>query len=319
MYVLKQKPDDFVVEELPSEEWKSSGSHLIVKVAKRDRNTDDVAAEMARSLRISRKTIGYAGAKDKRAVTIQYFSIAHATKESISHLSIKNCEIVPVGFLDKPLRLGMLAGNKFRILVRDVTNTDVHLPASIPNYFDDQRFGGGNVSIGLALMRKDFSEAARLISKEGIPLEGDPLQAIIRLPRNRVKMYLHSVQSLLWNKMVAAYVCDKENFTVPYSQGTLVFPSGHLEQRAVMLPGFGMEYESPFDELAAEALQSCNLTARDYVIKQLPNLSLEGTPRNMLMDVQGFSIEKNEGTLLLRFTLPPGSYATMVVKALLQS
>jgi len=336
MYALKELPEDFVVEELLGRKLKESGRFLIIKVVKRERNTEDVAQLLARALRLPRAAVGYAGTKDRHAVTTQYFSLKGLTREQFGAPDIRDVALTPVGFLDEPLGLGALEGNKFTITIRNLDGDEsLVLPAAIPNYYDEQRFSVNNAAIGEALIRKRFLDAISLVKETDAPEAklvetyldehpGDAAGALLRLPRQLLKMYLHAFQSLLWNKALAQYIRTTSNHAraVPYSQGEFIFSGRSETVRNVSLPipGFSIT-----DNALIEAiLEQEHLSPRDFVIRQLPNLSLEGGERDALIIVTEFMVspfaddELHPGKkkAMITFTLPKGSYATIVVKAL---
>ena len=356
MYVVKHEPEDFVVEEIGGTGFKEHGRFLIVKVTKRLRNTEDAAQILSRGLRIPRKDVGYAGAKDRNAVTTQRFSLKNVTAERLVAAAFGDLVVEPLGYLDEPLGLGALEGNRFTIVVRNLEGgEDLALPVSVPNYYDEQRFGSGNAAIGEALLRKRFADALALIVastpreaarvseyEDGHP--GDAVGALLRLPRQLLRMYLHSYQSLLWNRGLAEYVrtAAKDTSVVPYSQGEFLFPerTASIPDASIPIPGFGFsgnDYTATggtekngnenalHDRLIERILEQEDLAPRDFVIRQLPNLSLEGGNRDALIAVKDFSVSafadddrfpgKKRATL--RFSLPKGSYATVVVKAIM--
>ena len=331
MYGLKQQPDDFFVEEQLSVEPQTVGKYLLLKVAKREKNTEDVAQLLSKKLGIVRKDIGYAGAKDRKAVTIQYFTVKGVKKERIASMTMPGVELTPVGFLNEPLTLGKLAGNTFRIVVRNLEpGATMKEPTCFINYFDEQRFSKQNAEIGRALVKKEFKVAAELLQEhENFEVTGnDYVGALTKLPRQILKIYLHAYQSLLWNRITAKYIAMLgESKKLSYSQGELFFPKETIESRRIPLPGFGVAYEGELVEFATEVLAEENITLRDFVVKQLPNLSLEGEERNLLINIANLSLSDpspdelnpDKEQRLLRFTVPKGCYATMIVKQLFLS
>ncbi len=354
MYVLKWLPEDFVVEELPLPSFapKPAGPYLVLRVTKRQRNTEEVALLLSRAFRVPRNAIGYAGAKDRQAVTTQYFTVKGKRKEDAASLSFENVTCEPLGRVEEPLAIGLLAGNRFTIMLRNLDGTKgLSLPGAVPNYFDEQRFSSTNAALGEALVTKRFGDAARLLSEDArlgalvrSSLEqrpNDHVGALMTMPRHLLKLCLHAYQSLLWNRALARLVASSFSATwsVPFSLGELVFPvhldppsdplSGDPSLRlppfdalpsSLPIPGFGSAPHRIVDAVVAEA----GLTPRDFVLPQLGNLSLEGGERPTMMAVTELSagpFEEDEGfpgkkKCMIRFTLGKGSYATMLVKAL---
>ena len=153
---LRKQSEDFEVEEVVSIPGRShwiwmqespNGKHQIVKIKAKNWDTHVLVKELSRKLNIGQKSIGFAGTKDKRAITTQHFSI----KTSVDNLSKIDLENIKVDFLHssiKPIRLGNLVGNKFRIKVTNSKNNENNienifseLKGFFPNYFGVQRFG----------------------------------------------------------------------------------------------------------------------------------------------------------------------------------
>jgi tRNA pseudouridine13 synthase len=343
MYRLKHLAEDFIVKEKANYSLVEQGNYLLIKVTKRHKNTEDVATALAAKLHLHRKAIGYAGSKDRKAVTTQHFTIKGTTREAVEKLSINEVTIEVVGYLQEPLGLGMLKGNTFIITLRQLDpGTTISLPRVIPNYYDEQRFSSENARIGEFLVRKEFKAAVELIAKDdrhAAKIEAhlgqhptDPVGALRQVPLPILKLYLHAFQSRLWNELLGRYIENNARgiARLPYSQGSLCFPlntdtnENKPENKKIPLPGFAAETEDvEIEGYLNDILQMNSLTPRDFVIRQLPNLSLEGDSRDALMRVDDFSATLEDDDLFpgkkkatLTFTLGKGSYATMLVKAL---
>jgi tRNA pseudouridine13 synthase len=170
---LKVEPQDFVVEELPAYEPSGTGEHVFVRFTKTDRTTLDAVRTIARALGCDSREAGFAGMKDRRAVTTQTLSL-HAPRgvapaelaaraKGLSADGIVVHDAAPHGHKMKP---GHLAGNRFTIVVRDVPRARIDVATEalarmskegVPNAFGEQRFGrgGDNVPRALAWLRGD--------------------------------------------------------------------------------------------------------------------------------------------------------------------
>lgn len=152
---IKSTPEDFVVDEIPAYEPAGSGDHLYVHLRKRGRTTDDVAREIARALGVKPGDVGFAGMKDKVAVTTQWMSFPagppSADREAaLRALSIEGVELLTVSRHGNKLRTGHLRGNRFDLVVRDLPEGGAAEVArtlssiaehGAPNAFGEQRFG----------------------------------------------------------------------------------------------------------------------------------------------------------------------------------
>jgi tRNA pseudouridine13 synthase len=165
---LRAEPDDFIVEEdlgfLPS----GAGQHVLLKVRKRDANTQWVARALANTCRCRPMDVGFAGLKDRRAVAVQWFTVpkTEQTLEAWTTVRTPEFEVLEAHAHSRKLPRGALAGNRFVIRVRDVAVSDEDLATrlelirhqGVPNYFGPQRFGreGSNllgISGGLRALR----------------------------------------------------------------------------------------------------------------------------------------------------------------------
>jgi len=152
---LRKKSEDFNVEEVISipgrSHWiwmqeSSNGKHQIVKIKANNWDTHVLVKELSRKLNIGQKSIGFAGTKDKRAITTQHFSVK-TSRDNLSAINLENIELEFLHSSIKPIRLGNLVGNKFKIKVTSssdndhITNIFSELEGFFPNYFGIQRFG----------------------------------------------------------------------------------------------------------------------------------------------------------------------------------
>ena len=185
---IKSAPEDFVVEEISSPPAVSpEGRYAIAQVRVRNWETNRLVRAMARALHISRKRIGYAGTKDKHAVTTRLFSFEDVPPEAVRGLRLKDVDILDAFRSDRPLELGDLAGNRFRIVVRDLpvepeiaaktveeTARALRIAGGFPSFFGIQRFGSVRPIthvVGRHLVRGEFREAVEAYVAN--PLEGE--------------------------------------------------------------------------------------------------------------------------------------------------
>lgn len=148
--VLKHHPEDFIVEELAREPFTGTGDFLYLYVEKTLRLTTDVVRLFARHFGVSWDAIGYAGLKDKHAVTRQWFSIHRAAEDRAAAFHDDHIRILTVDRHDRPLYRGQLAANRFQIKVREVEPVsalrarrilDRLVAQGAPNFIGEQRFG----------------------------------------------------------------------------------------------------------------------------------------------------------------------------------
>ena len=297
MYVIKHIPEDFIVEEVSTIKPKESGPFVYFKLWKKDVSTLDALHYIAHDLHIPAKDIACAGNKDKIAITEQVCS-ARTTKERIERLSYQKMKLTFLGYGDEPVHLGDLEGNKFKIVVRNIEK----LPQISPkfrNLYGEQRFSTKNIEIGRYIVKREFEKAALLIAKlhtydkiKPHLNQHDWVGALRCLPRKLLLLYVHAYQSYLWNK--AAMLSNDE-----------ILP----------IVGFGTEVK---DEITKKILAEENLKPSDFIIRELPEISAEGSERAVwaeAKDLKICSLEEDEEKkkVTLEFFLPKGSYATVFI------
>jgi tRNA pseudouridine13 synthase len=327
MYILKQIQEDFIVTEITNIKSEKEGNVSYYWLEKKNYNTLDAVKTIARKLNLKEKEIGFAGSKDKQAITKQLISIKRVKKEKVHSLELKDINLTFYGYGNKPISLGELTGNKFKIVIRNLEDYQIEKTNFIENYFDEQRFSKHNVEIGRHLIKKQFKEAAELIDnfkvKEHLTkCQNDYVGAIKKLQIRLLRFYVNAYQSYLWNETLAQYL--KNGKKVKYSQGEFVFSKEKLNLK-IPLIGFASSISKELQPIIEEIMQKEKLNYLDFVIKQIPELSLEGELRNAFIDVNDLIISKeqedelNEGKkkVKISFSLGKGSYATMVVRKII--
>src|SRR6058998_3531664 len=185
---IKASADDFVVDEISSPPTPAiDGRYTIVALRVRNWETNRLVRELARALHISRRRIGFAGTKDKRALTTQLFSFESVPPEAIKALRMKDIEVLDLSRSDRPLEIGDLVGNRFQIVLRDLavaadraipiaeeTARQIRSFGGFPNFFGLQRFGSVRPIthvVGRHTVREEFKEAVETYVAN--PLEGE--------------------------------------------------------------------------------------------------------------------------------------------------
>ena len=176
---IRNQYEDFYVEEIPENIPAGEGPNIYIWIEKIGRTTLDVVLDIARDLHISRKRMGFAGMKDKKARTRQWICISNMESdedlEKIQNLDIYKTDFLKIVRGQKKLRMGQLKGNKFKILIRDIDDVedaskiansvlDELKVTGVPNYYGWQRFGKPRTNthlVGEALIQNDLKEAVR--------------------------------------------------------------------------------------------------------------------------------------------------------------
>lgn len=191
---MRVSAEDFQVEEVLGYDADGAGEHALLWVEKRGANTDWVARELAKFAGVAQVAVGYAGMKDRHAVTRQAFSVQLAGKPDPDWSAFPHAEVKVLAATrhSRKLKRGALRGNRFVLVLRDVTGDRqaaeqvlAQIAArGVPNYFGEQRFGreGGNVAQARAMF------GGR------------------RVERDKRSMLLSAARSQIFNNVLAARV-----------------------------------------------------------------------------------------------------------------
>jgi len=175
--ILKARPEDFFVEEIPLYGASGSGTHVYALIEKKGIGTREALDRVARALNVSRRDIGLAGLKDAQAVARQWISIEHVAPEQVAQVSLPDVRVLKTSRHTNKLKPGHLAGNRFTIRLRKLS---LPLPQAteiarevlsvlsrrgVPNYFGPQRFGNhqDNHLLGKAILKNDMKAFVDLL------------------------------------------------------------------------------------------------------------------------------------------------------------
>ena len=189
---FKQNKDDFVVTEIPLYEFSGEGEHLVLKIRKKDLATWDAIEILAKFLNCSSRDFGYAGLKDKNAMTVQSISVHRKYEEKLKSFQHENLKILETTYHNNKIKVGHLKGNKFFIRLKRVGAIEKRkieealgliVTNGIPNYFGFQRFGidGDNYKKGKDIIDGKLKEKRR----------------------NLKQMYINAYQSYLFNSWLS--------------------------------------------------------------------------------------------------------------------
>lgn len=323
---IKEIPEDFRVEECPLYLPCGEGEHLYVRITKRNLSTPDLVGRLSSVLGVKTKCIGVAGLKDTQAVTSQMVSIQGISPDRLERIRLDD-RLVAVEMLGRHrnrLRKGHHSGNRFHVIVRGVgSDADVHVPAilavlerrGLPNYFGPQRQGRGGIN---------YQVGAELLT--------DPKRRA-RMSREKRLWYLSSYQSHLFNKLLARridridqvftgdWAMKHENgacFQVtdaaveqPRADRFEISPTGILfGSRAPWASGEPGEMERA---VAAEAG-----TTPETLIEAARDCGFRGERRACRVPIKDLTWSIEADRLTLSFSLPPGAYATSLLREVMK-
>jgi tRNA pseudouridine13 synthase len=325
--VVRTQPDDFFVEERPLYLPCGEGEHLYLRVTKRGLSTPQMVSRFSSSLGVKARCIGVAGLKDANAVTTQMVSVQGTSPEAVARLRTDEhiLSVQVLGCHRNRLRTGHHAGNAFRLVVRAVqpgAARSVSLVLEelsrrgIPNFFGPQRQGreGLNHKIGAAL------------------LEDGPRRA--RLPKPKRLWYLHAYQSFLFNMIVARRIDRLDrmlegDWAMKHDNGAC-FPvvDAEVEQRRANAfeisptgPLFGSR--APWasgepGEIERSAVAALGTTP-ESLCQAAKACRFRGERRALRVRLDDLDWSLHGDVLTLSFRLPPGAYATSVLRELMKT
>jgi tRNA pseudouridine13 synthase len=177
---IKERPEDFQVEELTDLQPQESGPFALYRLEKRNLNTLDALQFVRQRWKIERQRISFGGLKDRHALTIQYFTIFHGPERRLNQTGL---HVEYLGRMSEPFNSKHIRGNRFRITIHDLSQEDIHHAQKaldevrrdgLPNYFDEQRFGSASDGEFVAryLVLGQFEEALRLALTASYEFDG---------------------------------------------------------------------------------------------------------------------------------------------------
>lgn len=301
---LKRFNEDFSVTELPLQLPSGTGEHLWLDIEKNGANTAFVAQQLAEAAGVQEKDVGYAGLKDRHAITRQWFSIYLPKGETpdLTRLEHPEFKVLSQSRHVKKLRPGDLLGNRFRIVLREVSggpgataaieaNLQAIAAQGVPNYFGAQRFGhdGGNVEQGRAMLAREIR--VRNPKKKGI--------------------YLSAVRSLVFNEVLAQ--------RIRLGLWGQVLPGDVMDEAGRPTgPMWGRGRVASTDQ--AQALELGVAQAHAALCDGMEHAGLEQERRALVASPAELTWEwPQPDQLVLSFTLPAGNYATSVLDEILHT
>ena len=326
---IRSSPEDFRVEEIDAFEPTGEGEHLLLTIEKRGLNTVAVAKHLAAWAGLPEMAIGYAGMKDRHAVTRQRFSV-HLPKRVAPELAVLQADdpgsgqgpylrVLDATWHNRKLPRGALAGNRFVLVLREVRGERAAIDArlmqiaarGLPNWFGEQRFGrdGGNTAAALSMF------------------EGR------RVRRDQRSILLSAARSELFNRVLAARVreaswdqgLDGEVWMLSGSR-SVFGPEPWSEALAARLARFDIHPSGPLwgaGELRSAGkcaeMELAALEGDDAIALRtgLEAAGLKQERRALRLMAEGLAWQWQEDrVLLLEFSLPPGCYATALLQEL---
>ena len=321
--VLKSRPEDFIVLEELLFPFSGDGEHAYLQIRKTNQNTQWVARCLAQHFSVKERDIGYAGMKDRFAVTTQWFSLPakNISEQRLAEFNQDGIEIVAQQRHRGKLRKGAVKHNQFRLVLRDVDaqaealseRIELIRRLGVPNYFDEQRFGRE---------RQNLLEAEKMFNGK------------FKAKRQQQGIYLSAARSWLFNQVLAErvrqQVWDKalsgDVFLLAGTQS--VFHAETIdEQIRQRLLEHDIHPTAPLwgrGELATsvDALKLEQKALQDWSVwcDKLEHAGLKQQRRatRVIADDLNYAYDDANKILTLEFKLPAGAYATNLVREIIE-
>lgn len=319
---IRDRPEDFVVEELLGFVPDGAGSHLLLTVEKRRANTGWVAATLARVGGIAAREVGFSGHKDRDAIARQHFSLpaaARAPAGGWAGFAGEGFRVLAASAHSRKLKIGTHRANRFRLVIRDVDADTAAVErrlediagGGVPNWFGPQRFGREGSNLKAALAWAAGGPPPRQRHARSFALSAARSQLFNAVLARRVG-------DGIWNRLLPGDVAMLDGrrsfFRVDDVDATLaarcaaldVHPSGPLHGRG----------ESPAGGKAA-AIEQATLAAKASLATLVETEGLAQERRSLRVAVRSLAWQLRPGEIELGFDLPRGAFATAVLHELL--
>lgn len=337
---FKQSKDDFVVNEVPLYDFSNEGEHLILKLRKKDLATWDAIEILANYLKCSTREFGYAGLKDKNAMTVQHISVHRKYEDALKSFSHENIKILETTYHNNKIKIGHLKGNNFFIRLKRVGLVEKQkieeafsriAVFGMPNYFGFQRFGidGENYKKGKEIVEGTLKERNR----------------------NLKQMFINAYQSYLFNswlskrieisKLIEAFepkeICEKLNLPLdevkrakkqphPFKILTGDLLSHYPFGKIFIIDDLETESQKFFEKdrvptglLSGKRVKRSEDLAYDIEKDFEVQMSEDGARRFAFVFPENLqsNYKEDKNHMELNFYLPKGSYATELIAEIL--
>lgn len=303
--VIRSQPHDFQVTEELGFDFSGDGEHDLLFVEKTGANTEWVSRQLAAHADVPARDVGYAGLKDRYAVTRQWFSVPRWNAPEWERLEVEGARVLDLQRNNRKLRRGAHTGNRFRIVLRGALpkggtldeRLQIISSSGVPNYFGEQRFGRAGSNIALA---NAWSEGKRL-------------------PRHKRSIAISAARSFLFNQVLDVRVRDRSwnrlgagdvaNLDGTNSVFVVDEMDDDLARRCHDMdihpagPLFGDGTSAP-----------CPSSDHENWLRALTNARVKAANRSLRLKVNDLLWSIASDSLLLEFALGRGGFATSVLR-----
>jgi len=320
---IRSTPEDFQVDEIPGFTPDGKGDHVYLTIRKTGLTTNAVVRQLADFCKAHLRDIGYAGMKDKYAVTTQTFSINLSGKQEPEWAGIESdsIRIIKTSRHPRKLKRGVLKGNRFKLVVRDIEG-DLNCVADrlqqisehgVPNYFGVQRFGNEASNI---------EKAWRFFNEPELRVKKDERGILFSTARSMLfNAVLNArVERGNWSELLDGEVINLDGTERHFQEAVdevLIRRASQLDVHPTgPLPGIDSRALRP--EGTAGKVETEVLDQYQAWFAGLRKFGLEHARRALRLAVRHLDWQFNGNSLTMSFELTSGAYATVVLRELLK-
>jgi len=334
---FKQSARDFVVNEIPLYEFSGEGEHLVLHIRKKNMSTWEMLDRIANHLHIKARDIGYAGLKDKNAMTTQYISFHKKYEAQMQSFKHENIKILDTSYHNNKIRTGHLKGNRFFIRLKKVTPAIAKKidgvvkkikAEGMPNYFGYQRFGddGKNYERGEQILNGTLKERNVKVKRLLINAYQSHLFNLWLSKRLEISTLVNnfSVNELtellnMPKETIQELQAQKHPFKVLQGDVLMHYPYGRVfyaEDVVSEAKRFNERDLSVTGLLVGKRAKKAEDLAYTIEKEFTKELSIDGARRYawIFPDEMTWEYKEQEAWYELHFNLPKGSYATVLIE-----
>jgi tRNA pseudouridine13 synthase len=356
---LRQRFEDFQVSEVPvKKQTDDEGDYVHFTLEKTNWDTIRAISALSRAMGVSRKRFGFAGTKDKRAVTRQRMAVWNVSPERLETVKVKDLRIYDLKKSSERILVGDLKGNEFEITVHEPQSRDetvieqcmdqIH-SRGVPNYFGYQRFGlqrpnthivgrklvEGNIEGAVMSYLADYYDGERDDAREArrsLKETGDFKQALADFPKRlgyERTMLDHLYKNptdfagalrRLHKKLRQLLVHGYQSYLFNLTLSEMI--EEEIDIHKVDIPLFG--YKSKFTnsrqgEIERSVMDSEDMDFRSFKIAAMPEISPRGSYRSASLETEITYEVRDDESIKFKFFLPKGNYATMIMREFMKT
>ncbi|TDR22518.1 tRNA pseudouridine(13) synthase TruD [Marinicella litoralis] len=322
--LIRQAPEDFMVFEHNELNFTESGEHLWLKVEKVNCNTAWVATQISSACKVPARQVGFAGLKDRHAITQQWFSVQLPKISDLAVIQAKlpaEVKIIECHWHKSKIKTGFLTYNEFKLRVRGISSGQNQIEENIeavqlqgvPNYFGPQRFGHDMNNIEQA---KDWFAGKIKVNNKN--LRG----LLISTARSHIfnLIVAHRINNQTWHQVIPGDVLqlNASHSWFPAHEAT-------TDELARRLSAFDLHITAAmWGEDPVQSTDQC-AAIENQIAKTQADYQAGFTTHRVKQDRRAIRIHPKEMThqwdgndLLIGFKLQAGAYATSILREVLQ-